>query len=103
MIVFTDAEFAETLDKIKNELPAIQNKHWILPGKNKKTYGFKTYSDFIEEASTDEPPDAQLRYEDVYNIIFSSGTTGAPKGIVQTHYVRTKYCSHLASSWRMTP
>ena len=32
VIVFADAEFAETLDKIKNELPAIQNKYWILLG-----------------------------------------------------------------------
>ena len=27
LIIFADAEFAETLDKIKNELPAIQKKH----------------------------------------------------------------------------
>jgi hypothetical protein len=27
VIVFVDAEFAETLNKIKNELHAIQNKH----------------------------------------------------------------------------
>ena len=48
VIVFADAKFAETLDKIKNELPAIQNKHWILLGENKTTYSFKTYSYFIE-------------------------------------------------------
>ena len=27
LIVFADAKFSETLDKIKNELPTIQNKH----------------------------------------------------------------------------
>ena len=36
VIVFADAEFAETLDKIKNELPTIQNKHWNLLGEKKQ-------------------------------------------------------------------
>ena len=33
----------------------------------------------------------------------ASGTTGLPKGIVHTHYVRMMYCTLFASAWRMTP
>ena len=35
--------------------------------------------------------------------MYSSGTTGEPKGIVHTHYVRANYCTHFASALRMSP
>ena len=40
---------------------------------------------------------------DLFNIIYSSGTTGQPKGIMHSHRVRSMYCTLMASAFRMTP
>jgi acyl-CoA synthetase (AMP-forming)/AMP-acid ligase II len=39
------------------------------------------------------PPAADIRPEDGFNIIYSSGTTGIPKGIVQSHAMRWQHLS----------
>ncbi len=100
VVVLADPAAAEALDRIRADLPAVRN--YVLVGDTVQP-GFQTYADFIAAATAEEPPDAGLKDADVYNIMYSSGTTGAPKGIVHTHYVRAMYCSLFASAWRMTP
>ncbi|TAN56884.1 MAG: AMP-dependent synthetase [Rhodospirillales bacterium] len=103
-LVIADAGFAAMLDGIRGELKEIAANRWILAGvEGVPPAGFQSYEAFVEGASDQEPPDAGLDGSDVYNIMYSSGTTGAPKGIVHTHYVRAQYCSLFASAWRMTP
>jgi len=65
--------------------------------------GFTSYEDLIDGASTAEPDNAGLNGDDLYNIVYSSGTTGEPKGITHTHYIRSMYAALFASAWRMTP
>ncbi|HBH03334.1 MAG: AMP-dependent synthetase [Candidatus Rokubacteria bacterium RBG_16_73_20] len=101
VMVIAAGTFADTLDRIRDALPAIGADRFILTDARRP--GFRTYTELTAGASEAEPPEAGLTDDDPYNIIYSSGTTGEPKGIVHTHYVRAGYCAHFASAWRMTP
>ncbi len=69
------------------------------------TVGFEdeactNYEPFIAPAS-EEAPYIQVENEDVCNIIYSSGTTGIPKGIVHTHLVRVLAASAGSTEFRI--
>ena len=102
-LVIADAAFAGALDHIRNDLPAIGDDRYVLVNLDSRREGFRSYDEFVGDASEDNPPEIPIDDHDTYNIMYSSGTTGAPKGIVHTHYVRAMYCTIFAASWRMTP
>jgi long-chain acyl-CoA synthetase len=102
VLVLADASFADTLDRICGDLPLVRD-YILVGGSTPARSGFRHYKDFLAGASEEEPPESGLKDSDVFNIMYSSGTTGAPKGIVHTHYIRAMYCTVFASAWRMTP
>jgi len=102
VMVVSSPSFAETLNQVRDDVPLVSEGRWLLIGE-RASDGFVAYDDFVAEAAETEPADADIDPEDPYNIIFTSGTTGAPKGIVHTHRIRGGYASLFASHWRMTP
>lgn len=101
-LVIGDQLFGEVFLKIRSELPEIGRHSAILVGEG-DSEELVPFARFVANASDGEPPDAALSSEDVFNIMYSSGTIGLPKGIVHTHFVRAMYCTLFGQAWRMTP
>lgn len=62
-----------------------------------------SFSEFIADAPASPVRASQIEPDDLFNIVYSSGTTGEPKGIEHSHLVRSQYGAHFAAAFRMTP
>jgi long-chain acyl-CoA synthetase len=102
-MVIADAAFAATFERIRGDLPKVADGRLVLVGGADDRAGFLSFESLLGSASEDEPPDAGLRGDDVFNIMYSSGTTGLPKGIIHTHDVRAAFCTLFASTFRIVP
>lgn len=99
--VVTNKEFAPELDKIRRDLTYITPERFILI--DGKLDGYQHYHDLTAVSPETAPPYTEIHGEDPYNIIYSSGTTGLPKGIIHTHAIRAAYCTSFATAYRITP
>ncbi|ULX54248.1 4-coumarate--CoA ligase [Cupriavidus taiwanensis] len=90
-IVFTDASVADVLAPVRARLagtPVV-----ALDGSD----AGRPYADWLAPAGT-PVTEPEIRPELPLNIIYSSGTTGAPKGIVQSHGMRWAHVSRGAAT-----
>jgi acyl-CoA synthetase (AMP-forming)/AMP-acid ligase II len=101
VFVLSAASFAEPLLALRPELPAIVAERSVLI--DGEADGFASYARFTRDASEAEPPDAGVGRDHPCHVIFSSGTTGEPKGIVLTHGVRAFSAMAYALMTRMSP
>ncbi|PLX34819.1 MAG: AMP-dependent synthetase [Hyphomicrobiales bacterium] len=102
VMVITAPDYAENVDAARPGLTQVPDEAYVIIGGGERP-GYRSWAEFIDGASEAEPPDAGLGDDDMYNIFYSSGTTGKPKGIVHTHFIRAMYGSLFANAWRMTP
>jgi long-chain acyl-CoA synthetase len=102
VLIVTDHDFTNILTPLREDLPNVpEDRYWLIDADD--VDGYQSYHALVDTASSAEPPYVHITPDDPYNIIYSSGTTGLPKGIVHTHYIRMNYCTGFAASYRITP
>ncbi len=100
--VIAAPSMADALDDARSELDSIPPDRYVLTGSTERD-GYRSYDSLVAGESDTAPAAVDITDDDVYNIIYSSGTTGEPKGIVHTHYIRGMYCTLFAGAFRVTP
>ncbi len=101
-MVITDTSFAEILGQIRTDLKMIPSERYILTDRA-DIEGFADYHSIKADADAQEPDNVKVDGEDPFNIMYSSGTTGLPKGIVHTHTIRIAYGTSFAAAFRLMP
>ena len=93
--VFSQPSLRPVLDALRDEFPQLAADRWVMTG---PAVGYAQYAALTAQAlqfDEVEPVDA----ETPFNIMYSSGTTGAPNGIVLTHRIRTAYALQFAAAF----
>jgi acyl-CoA synthetase (AMP-forming)/AMP-acid ligase II len=79
-VLFVDQEHVDVFRSIKNDIPGV--KHIICI--NGSPEDMINYDDFIAPASP-EDPGVDVEETDVLGLVYTSGTSALPKGVVYTH------------------
>jgi acyl-CoA synthetase (AMP-forming)/AMP-acid ligase II len=77
-------DFLPTVNSIRSKLATIPPENYVFWGEDQAPKGYQHYESLLERASSNEP-DLIVDAKDIWTFMYTSGTTGKPKGVVRTH------------------
>jgi len=103
-VVVGSSDQLAMLDDVRRRLATEGGPVWVLidAAADDEALGYRAFGMLIGEAS-DAEPGVAVDAGDLWTLMYTSGTTGLPKGIQHTHFIRAMYATTLASAWRMAP
>lgn len=76
-------ELVETVETVRADLP-VPRDNYIVFGPTTPAAGYRAYEDLLSRAS-DRAPSAHVTGGDPWTLMYTSGTTGKPKGAIRSH------------------
>jgi len=101
---FRNFDYIRMIKGIRDELPDLSN---ILVINGKIAENMESYDNFMQQPWEDISPNIDLEkmrpgYEDVTEILFTSGTTGRPKGVMRRSNILEKINSSLTQFYNLS-
>ncbi len=81
--MIVEQPFVDMINSIKDKLPVPEN-NYIYLGADPVPEGYIGYEQWLSNSSPEEP-DITVDGDDIWTFMYTSGTTGRPKGVVKTH------------------
>ncbi len=99
-VLVTMSRLAPVVDGLRDRLTGVVDGGWVLV--DGSADGWVGYRDLVADRPDVLPSPVDVGDGAPYNIIYSSGTTGDPKGIVHTHRSAVAYAEAAARTYELS-